>query len=175
MRIYLVGFMGSGKSTIGKRLANNLKFSFIDLDKYIEDHTMKTIPEIFEQKGEAEFRKLENKYLKEVSEIENVIISTGGGVPCFADNMTIMKQQGKIIYLQLDNISLANRLNNSKLKNSRPLIKNIPESELVNFISIKISEREPFYNQADITINTLNFNIDQLVQLVRDKIDILKS
>ena len=170
MRVYLVGFMGSGKSTVGKKLANSIKYNFIDLDKFIESHTFKTIPEIFEQKGEAEFRKLENKYLKEVSEFENVIISTGGGVPCFAENVEVMKQHGIIVYLQLDNISLANRLSHSKQHNSRPLLKNIPTDGLVDYISTKMQEREPFYQKADITINTLSLSVDDLVEKLKSEV-----
>lgn len=169
MKIYLVGFMGCGKSTIGKRLAKKIKYNFIDLDNFIEEKAGNTISEIFSKYGEAEFRRLETKYLKEASELENVIISTGGGVPCFANNIEIMKQSGTIIYLQLDNKSLANRLRNSK-KQDRPLIAGMSDTELDNFIFTKMHEREPFYNQADLIVNTINLNIAELVLTLENRV-----
>ncbi len=93
MRIFLIGYMGSGKSTLGRRLAKHLNLQFVDMDHYIEERNYKTIPQIFAEEGEAEFRKKERKALEELSEFTNIIIATGGGAPCFFDNIDIMNRR----------------------------------------------------------------------------------
>lgn len=152
IRVYLIGYMGVGKTTIGKKLANHLNVSFIDLDKYIESKYHKTIPELFSEKGEAEFRKIEQKMLHEVSEIENVVISTGGGAPCFFDNMKLMNQTGTTVYIHAKPQELAARLLASK--NVRPIIAGKSKDELIPFISDHLQEREGFYNQAKLIYKT---------------------
>src|SRR5690554_5346297 len=99
-RYFLVGYMGSGKTTLGKKLATSLSLSFVDLDLYIESKYFKTIAQLFEEKGEDEFRVIEKNSLREVCEFENVVISTGGGTPCFFDNMQLMNEKGNTIYLK---------------------------------------------------------------------------
>jgi shikimate kinase len=145
--IYLIGFMGSGKSYIGKLLADYFHLSFIDLDKFIEDSRKQTIPEIFNLQGEAGFRNLESFYLKKTSDFTQTIISCGGGTPCFNENMKWIKQNGISIYFKTTTSLLFERL--KKQKAGRPLISKMSDIELNNFIINKIMEREYFYSQAD--------------------------
>lgn len=155
MRIYLIGYMGSGKSTVGTGLAKALNLDFIDLDHYIESRNHRTIPDIFARDGEAEFRRLEQKALHEVSEIENIVIATGGGAPCFFDNMEVIKRTGKSLYLNGSPRILADRLMHSKTE--RPLIKGKTEPELVAFIAETLAKRSEWYTQAE---SILNFDHD---------------
>ena len=101
-RVFIVGYMGSGKTTVGRQLARSLSLQFIDLDAFIEGKYRKTISQLFEERGEDDFRKLERQALLEVAEFENVVISTGGGTPCFFDNMALMNRSGTTVYLQAE-------------------------------------------------------------------------
>jgi shikimate kinase len=148
MRIYLIGYMGSGKSTVGKELAHALKLQFIDLDSYIEELNFKTIPEIFASEGEDGFRKAEQKALHEVSEFENIVIATGGGAPCFFDNMEYIKKTGTSLYLEGSPRILSERLMNSKTE--RPLIKGKSKEELIAFIDETLTKRNNWYKKADV-------------------------
>lgn len=143
--------MGSGKSTVGKGLAKNLNLSFIDMDDYIEERNFKSIPKIFEEEGEDGFRKREQKALHELSEFENVVIATGGGAPCFFDNMEVIKRTGKSLYLNGSPRILADRLRQSKVE--RPLIKGKTYEELVAFIDETLNKREKWYKQADVVLD----------------------
>ncbi len=143
--------MGSGKSTVGKELATSLKMQFLDLDNYIEKRNFKTIPEIFASEGESSFRKIEQKALHEVSEFDNVIIATGGGAPCFFDNMDLIKKTGVSIYLNGSSRILAERLLNSKI--DRPLIKGKSKEELISFLAETLSKRNEWYRQADVILD----------------------
>ncbi|NLX67017.1 MAG: shikimate kinase [Bacteroidales bacterium] len=147
-RIFIIGYMGSGKTTIGKRLAKVLSLSFIDLDLYIENKYRKTVPALFEEKGEEEFRKIESRSLREVAEFEDVVISTGGGTPCFFDNMDIMNRSGLTIYLEAHPEDLADHLMASK--NVRPLIVGKSREELVPYITDHLACREIHYRKAEI-------------------------
>ena len=147
MRIFLIGFMGCGKTTLGKRLAKNLNYNFIDLDNYIEKTTNKTITEIFENKGEKKFRIVEKESLMEVCKKDNLVIATGGGTPCFFDNMQKILDSGKAIYLKMEIEDLLERLETEK--SQRPLIENKSAKELENFIRNKLSEREYFYKKSN--------------------------
>ncbi len=150
MRIYLIGYMGSGKSTAGKGLAKNLNLTFIDMDDYIERRNMRTIPQIFAEDGEDGFRKIERKALLELSEFEDVVIGTGGGAPCFFDNMDIIQKTGKSVYLKGTPRILAERLRKSKVE--RPLIKGKSEEELIAFIDETLAKREKWYKQAGVVL-----------------------
>jgi len=143
--------MGSGKSTIGLGLAKHMKFQFIDLDTYIEERNCKSIPAIFAAQGESGFRLLEQKALHEVSEFVNVVVATGGGTPCFFDNMEVIKKNGISIYLNGTPRILAERLRHSKT--DRPLIKGKTEEELIEFIHTTLDKRNFWYNQADYKID----------------------
>jgi shikimate kinase len=151
MRIYLIGYMGSGKSTVGRELAEKLDLQFIDLDNFIEERNFKTIPEIFASVGEEGFRKAEQQALHEVSEFENVVVATGGGAPCFFDNMEVIKKTGTSVYLNGTPRILANRLLHSKTE--RPLIKGKTKAELISFIDDTLHKRNHWYKQADLVID----------------------
>ena len=160
IRVFIIGYMGVGKTTLGKELGKALDVEFIDLDKYIEQSQRKSIPQLFKEYGEAGFREIEHKMLKEIATFENVIISTGGGAPCFFDNMQIMNDMGVTIYLKAEPAELAARLRAAKCV--RPIIAGKSSEELVPFIEHHLKEREPFYNQAQIIYFTekLLTNID---------------
>ena len=167
-RIYLIGYMGVGKTTVGKKLAKLLDIGFIDLDKFIESKYYKTVPELFTERGESEFRLIEQKTLKEVSEIENVVISTGGGTPCFFDNVELMNQTGITVYIQAEPEELAARLRTSKTV--RPIVSGKAKEELYSFISNHLSERERFYTQAQIIYKTNHLVTKEDVHLTVDEI-----
>ncbi len=160
MKVFLVGFMGSGKTTIGKKLANYLKCDFIDLDKLIETKVGMSIVQYFELHGESAFRDLEREVLQKTDFPENVIIATGGGAPCFGDNMSWMNENGLVAYLSLSAKALASRLENSKT--DRPLIRNLKGDELEGFISTKLAEREPFYNQSKFVVSASDLTAERL-------------
>ena len=149
--IFLIGYMGSGKTTLGRILAPHLNMSFIDLDASIEKHHFKTIAQLFEEKGENEFRKIEHNALLEVSCFENTVISTGGGTPCFFDNMDIMNANGLTVYLQLSPPQLVARLKAGKAK--RPLITGKDDEELLHFIEGNLEKRKVFYEQAKVIVS----------------------
>ncbi len=164
MRVFLIGFMGCGKSTIGKKLAETLNYKFIDLDSFIQQKTEENITEIFQKQGENYFRDLEKESLNEICKMENIVIATGGGTPCFFDNMQKILDSGKSIYLKMKVQDLKDRL--QKEKNKRPLIKNLTEKELVNFISKKLLERECFYKKANHVLKSKNINEKDIEKLI---------
>ena len=164
MRIYLIGYMGCGKSTLGRKLSEHLNLQFVDMDHYIEERNHKTIPQIFEQEGEAEFRNKERKALEELSEFTDIIIATGGGAPCFFDNIDMMNKSGKTIYLNIDPAILADRL--LKSKTERPLIKGKSREELVAFIDETLKKRNEFYKQAKFQITEPDIDLRELEGLI---------
>jgi len=164
MRIYLIGYMASGKTTLGKELAHRLGLSFLDLDKYLEKKYFKTIPQIFEEEGEAGFRQKEQVCLHEVSEFEDVVIATGGGAPCFFDNVQVMNQTGVCIFLDVDAEELADRLRESKTE--RPLVKDKSPEELVSFIEGMLEKRRPFYEQAEYCISGSDITIQEILSRI---------
>lgn len=148
MRIYLLGFMGSGKSFSGKQLAEKFNMSFVDLDDYIEKQEGQSIRSIFKNKGEDYFRKAEMHCLHKMSTKEMTVISTGGGTPCFFDNMDWMNKDGITVFLETPVRILTNRLLEGK--EHRPLLKDFSQKELASFIEHKLEERNPFYHQAQV-------------------------
>lgn len=160
MKVFLIGFMGSGKTTIGKKLANYLKYEFIDLDKLIESRAGMSIVNYFELHGEEAFRSLERDVLQKDEFPENVIIATGGGAPCFGDNMEWMNKNGLVAYLSLSPKALASRLEHSKT--DRPLIRHLKGDELIDFISAKLQEREVFYNKAKYVVSASDLTAERL-------------
>ncbi len=164
--IYVIGFMGSGKSTAGKRLAAALGWSFIDLDRKIEEAAGKTIPQIFSQDGEDVFRKTESDVLMSMNPQEGTIVSTGGGTPCHGDNMDYMLKNGLTVYLKMTPGQLSHRLMESTAV--RPLIKNISDEDLPGYIEKILAVREKWYNRADIIIEGINLDLNRLLSLVKN-------
>ncbi|PHR10641.1 MAG: shikimate kinase [Aequorivita sp.] len=165
MKIVLVGYMGSGKSSIGKKLAEVLKLPFMDLDAEIEKAEGIPVPEIFSQKGEIYFRKIENKILKRVlDQPDNFILATGGGTPCYGDSMDYILNQKDVesIYLRTPLKVLVSRL--LLEKDERPLLNHInSENELEDFIRKHLFERAFYYNQAGVTIDVVSESITETV------------
>jgi len=157
MRIYLIGYMGCGKSTIGRKIADLLGISFVDLDKYIEERYFKTVPAIFASEGENSFREKERNSLMEVAQFEDVVVGTGGGAPCFFDNMEFMNSNGITVYIAPDTEVLVTRL--LKSKTVRPLIAGKSREELILFINSALQIRAPFYEKSKIIIRGEN-NLD---------------
>lgn len=151
LRIILIGYMGAGKTTVGKALSKELGIPFYDLDWYIENRHRKTVSEIFSEKGEEGFRKIEYNMLHEVAEFENVIISCGGGTPCFFDNIDYMNRQGQVVYLKAEPDVLQKHLLMGK--GDRPLLKGKSKDELIDFIKEQLEKREPFYSKAAYTLD----------------------
>lgn len=168
--LYIIGFMGSGKSTAGRKLASLLGWSFIDLDKKIEEHTGKTIPELFSQYGEDYFRKVESELLRSLKGQKNIVISTGGGTPCHDNNMDYMLATGLTLYLKLTPVQLKRRLSESS--HERPLIKGLTDDGLLGFIEGKLASREKWYNCAEVIVEGINLDISLLHSLVKSKLNI---
>jgi shikimate kinase len=164
MRIYLVGYMGSGKTTLGKKLAKQMKYAFIDLDHVIEKQQDRKINQIFESDGEIVFRDIEKTELQKTVLLENTIISCGGGTPCFFDNMDWMNQHGVTLYLQMTVEGLCSRLCNGR--EERPLLKNLNPQEVKNFIALNLAKREPFYLQAQHCVNGEGVDVRAIASLV---------
>ena len=146
VRIFLTGYMGAGKTTLGKAFARKMNVPFVDLDWYIEERFHKTVQQLFSERGEQGFRELEQKMLHEVAEFEDVVISAGGGTPCFFDNMDYMNACGDTVFLQVEPEVLFHRL--KVAKQQRPLLANKSDEELMNFICEALQKRHPFYSQA---------------------------
>jgi len=150
-RIILIGYMGAGKTTVGKALAQELGITFYDLDWYISSRMRKTIAQIFEERGEDGFRQIERNMLHEVAEFEDVVISCGGGTPCFFDNIDYMNQQAPVVYLKAEPEVLYKHLAMSK--NDRPLLRGKSQEELISFIREQLEKRNPFYSKARYTLD----------------------
>ncbi|ASK32011.1 shikimate kinase [Chryseobacterium sp. T16E-39] len=169
MIISLVGYMGCGKSHISKILSEKINFKLIDLDKEISRRNKLTIPEIFEKKGEIYFRKLERETLEEIlATEENLILSLGGGTPVYYNNMEIINNNSKSIFLRASIGTLTERL--SKQKEKRPLIANISDENLPEFIAKHLFERNEFYNKALISVNTDSREPQDIVDEIVEKL-----
>lgn len=169
MIISLVGYMGSGKSHISKILSDKLNFKLIDLDKEISKRNKLTIPEIFDKKGEIYFRKLERETLEEILASEkSVVLSLGGGTPVYYNNMEIINHNSKSFFLKASVGTLAGRL--SKQKEKRPLIANIDDENLAEFIAKHLFERNPFYSKAQYHVNTDRREPEDIVNEIAEKL-----
>jgi shikimate kinase len=165
MNIYLVGFMGCGKSTVGKKLANKLGFDFIDLDSFVEEQAGSTIEKLFKVSGEDVFRKFERNCLRVISQKTNQVISTGGGTPCFFDNMEVINSTGMSVYLKMSAETLFSRLKQSNQQ--RPLLKDMNDEELKAFIIRKLEERESFYSKAQFKVKAKDLNVEELADFLK--------
>jgi len=163
-RIYIIGFMGSGKSTAGKRLASLMGYSFTDLDDMIENKYRITIPDIFNRYDEAAFRKVEHETLKQTFHYKDHIISTGGGTPCFFNNMELINNNGISVFLETHPKSLHNRLMHSKKR--RPLLEQHSPEEVLVFIEKELKKREVYYRQAHHIIKGEDLDIKELLNLI---------
>ncbi len=174
MRIFLLGFMGVGKSTLGKMLAERLEHPFIDMDNLIVEKMEEPIEHIFSNYGELFFRKLEHDYLREVVQThENLVMGTGGGLPCHANNMTFMNESGLTVYLKADAQSIVYRLSHSS--HVRPLIADKEGEKLSEYIRALLQQRSPIYEQAQIVVDldlrsTKRENTDRLLDQIKNKL-----
>lgn len=172
-RIILIGYMGSGKTTIGKALSKETGMMFYDLDWYIESRMRKTVSQLFAEKGEEGFRKIEYNMLHEVAEFEDVIISCGGGTPCFFDNMEYLNQQGDVCYLKAEPEVLYKHLLMAKVE--RPLLKGKTAEELIAYIREHLKERETYYSKARYTLDVslmddlgkIKMSVDKIRELLK--------
>lgn len=174
IRIFLTGYMGAGKTTLGKAFAREMNIPFIDLDWYIEERFHKSIRELFIERGEASFRELERNMLHEVAEFENVVISTGGGTPCFFDNMDYMNEHGQTVFLDVHPDILFERLRVATQQ--RPILQGKTDEELRAFIVEALEKRAPFYSQAsyrfDAGLLESRWQIDESVQRLRNLLEL---
>lgn len=168
-RIFLIGYMGAGKTTIGKAMARKMGLSFVDLDLFIEQRYHKSVSLLFAEKGETAFREIERLMLHEVAEFENIIISTGGGTPVFFDNMNFMNEKGCTIYLKASSEILSDRLRKNAEK--RPLIAGKSFDELKRFIAETLQKRSPFYENSKLQIPILGTHdgIEEILDRLIDK------
>jgi len=160
MNIYLLGMPGSGKTTLGKQLAKSLNYSFVDMDDKIEKSERKTINEIFDNEGEEEFRDIEQDMLHEVSTGKNLVISTGGGTPCFFDNMKFINRSGTSIFINVSAKELCSRISKSI---DRPMFVGKDMEEIERELKEKITLRIPFYSQAQLTVLGDNIELQDLL------------
>ncbi len=150
-RVFLIGYMGCGKSTIGRYIAKDMGWRFIDMDDFVEKQIGCSISQFFADKGEDEFRKAEAQALKTLTSEHNAIIATGGGAPCHFDNIDVMRAAGLTIYIKVEPQVLAARLKDAK--NQRPLLAGKSDDELLDFISSQLKNREPFYSKAEMSVD----------------------
>jgi shikimate kinase len=166
MRIFLIGFMGSGKTHWGTRIAEKLQIPFYDLDAVIVNSEGMNISEIFVNKGEEYFRYIEKQTLEDlVSREENFVLSAGGGTPCFFNNIDFMKRNGKVLWLNTSLEALNQRLIKEKM--SRPLLKGITESGLRAYIIRKLSERKMYYEQADLMVHEETTDLESFISMLQ--------
>ncbi len=170
MKIVLLGYMGSGKTSIGKRLARDLKLEFIDLDQAIEEAVGTSVPEIFSGKGELFFRKKEMEVLEEVLKTrKNIVLALGGGTPCYGNNMQLIKQSTPYsFYLKLSIGNLVQRLASKKAQ--RPLVTDIADNELPEFIGKHLFERGPFYAMANFTIDCNGKTVAEICGAIQENL-----
>ena len=165
-KIFLIGFMGCGKSKLGKSVAHKFNRPFIDLDELIESQNQMTIPQLFNAIGEQGFREREREVLQNAAFAKDVIIATGGGAPCFFDNMEWMNNHGITVFIDSPVKILADRLINARVE--RPLVKGKSYEDLIEYIEIKLIERRPFYEQAQIILKEIDIDADILMQALEE-------
>lgn len=165
--VFLIGYMGSGKSTTGRRLARRLGWTFVDLDQEIVKSIGMSIPDYFSQYGESAFRTIERDALRALDLNTPAVVATGGGTPCYHANMDWMNAHGKTIYLRLSSKVLWQRLSRTDVS-LRPVLKGLEGEELLQFIESKLADRHPFYQQAQVVVDPLRDKVNDIV----DKLNI---
>ncbi len=166
MLIFLIGFMGSGKTTAGRMLAGSLQYDFADLDQLIEEREGMPITDIFARKGEDYFRRAESEMLNSLIDRERLVVACGGGTPCFHDNMEKMKSAGLTIYFKVSPELLARRL--STQHSTRPLVAGMQGDSLKSHIRKLLSGREGWYRQSDIIYDADNFDLQKVLELINN-------
>ncbi|MDB4656222.1 shikimate kinase [Flavobacteriales bacterium] len=164
MKVFLLGYMASGKTTAAKKLAKKLDVEFVDLDKEVVRSEGMSIPEIFKIKGELGFRKLERRELRKWINKDNYVMACGGGTPCYFESMDEMNAAGVTIYLQMTAKAVVDRVQTAK--EERPILKGLSEDKMLKKVAFQIEKRDPFYTRAEWTINGVNLDIDELVGMV---------
>lgn len=162
--IFLVGFMGVGKTTLAKKLASKLGYTWLDTDQEIEKRVGMKVSEIFEVRGEAYFRALEKQFVDELIPNQNIIIATGGGLPCFNENMTKLNELGISIYLERTPKELFSRV--KQATNSRPLIANKSDEELLEYIETTMEKRREIYLQSDLIADRFSQTPEKLIEMI---------
>ncbi len=164
MNIYLTGFMGSGKSSNGRKIASFLQWKFADTDKVVQEQEGLSVPELFAQKGEEYFRKAESRALLTVSGRNKTVVACGGGTPCSPDNIEVMKSTGVVVYLKLPVEALASRL--KKSRSVRPLLLDAAEEDLATRIRTLLAPREKWYEMADLIIDADNESTEEMTSRI---------
>jgi shikimate kinase len=170
MKVVFVGYMGSGKSLVGKLLAKKLEVPFYDLDAIIEENEQQSIPELFETKGEIYFRKIENNILKLVlQKTESFVLSLGGGTPCYYNNHELLQHDGIVsFYLKATSAKLVERLQDEK--DARPLLASVNNDQLLDFITKHLFDRSFYYHQVNHVIAIDEKSVEQLVDEIQMKL-----
>ena len=166
-RIYIVGYMGAGKTTAARRLAQRLGWEVVDTDALFEEKYKISVRDFFTKYDEPLYRKLESEVLKETENIENVVVSTGGGTACYFDNMDWMNQHGLTVFLRISPQAAVDRVLHSRHK--RPLVDGKSEQELTDFVSLHYASRLPFYEQAKITVKAEDLDLEGLIRQIEIK------
>lgn len=166
-RIYLVGYMGAGKSTAARRLATRLGFTAYDTDTLFEERFKISVDDFFHKYDEALFRKLETQMLQSTENLQDAVIATGGGTPCFNNNMTWMNEHGTTVFLRISPKAAVDRLLHAKRK--RPLVELMSEEELAEFVQNHYASRLPFYEQAKVCVKAEDLDLDNLIKLIENE------
>ena len=163
-RIYIVGYMGAGKTTVARRLANRLGWEVVDTDALFEEKYRISVDDFFRKYDEPLYRKLESQVLKETESLEKVVVSTGGGTACYFDNMEWMNQHGLTVFIRISSKAVVDRLLHAKRK--RPLAEGKTETELTSFVNHHYTARLPFYEQAKITVKAEDLDLENLIKQI---------
>lgn len=164
MLIFLVGYMGCGKSTLGRHMAKELSYKYIDTDTLIEEKYDATIPQIFVLHGESRFREMEREAIQSLDENENAVVSTGGGLPCHFDNIELLNSKGFTIYIEVPEELLLKRI--SKTNSKRPLIAHKSQDEMLDYVKDSLEKRKPYYQKAKMKISGGHIQARDIVQLM---------
>lgn len=168
MKIFLIGLMGSGKSFLGKKISQSVNLPFIDLDKEIEKQEGLSVNKIFSTKGQEYFRTVEAATLRKCSEAKEFVMATGGGAPCFHDNMAFIKQNGTSVFLDTPIEEILKRLNKNQ-KDKRPLLEDVSDNKIGETLEAMLNKRLPIYDQADFIVNGYSITAFEVIQLIYTK------